>query len=68
MGVVRDCHWPLLVDGTMHPATDKRYSVVGVGFCRSRDDLVSYHRDYYDLGHLLRQIGLGETRVPLTAA
>jgi steroid delta-isomerase-like uncharacterized protein len=46
-----------LPDGTMVHATGKQFSVPGVAACRYDDDgkLLS-HRDYWDLGTVLRQV------------
>jgi steroid delta-isomerase-like uncharacterized protein len=46
-----------LPDGTMVEATGNKFSVPGVAACRYGDDgkLLS-HRDYWDLGTVLRQV------------
>ena len=49
----------LSLGATVHPATGRRYSVPGVAVCRVDDDgLVTYHRDYYDVRDLTRQVGI----------
>lgn len=50
---------PLSLGRTLHPATGRRYEVPGVAVCRSdANGLVSYHRDYYDVRDLVRQVGI----------
>lgn len=49
----------LLLDGVLYPATGRRFSVDGVGVCRADDSgLITYHKDYYDMRGLLKQLGL----------
>lgn len=50
---------PLSLGRTLHPATGRRYEVPGVAVCRSdASGLVAYHRDYYDVRDLVRQVGI----------
>lgn len=49
---------PLRVEGQVYPATGKRYAVKGVAVCTVNEEgLISLHRDYYDVGTLMHQIG-----------
>lgn len=55
-------HGPLLVDGVVHPPTNRPFSVDGAAICRVNDEgLVTYHKDYYSMRTLMKQIGLLET-------
>lgn len=50
---------PLQVGGRTYEPTGLRFDVPGVAICRTRDDgLIAYHKDYYDVATLGRQIGL----------
>lgn len=50
---------PIRIGDKVHPPTHKPYRVPGVALCRaSADGLLTYHRDYYDLLTLMRQIGI----------
>jgi len=50
---------PLKVDGRLHPATGRHFSVPGVAFCTLADDgTIAAHEDYYDLRAVLAQLGL----------
>ena len=49
----------LLLDGIVYPRTDRRFSVDGVAFCMVDEaGLVTYHKDYYDMRLVLKQLGL----------
>jgi steroid delta-isomerase-like uncharacterized protein len=50
---------PLQVEGRTYEPTGLHFDVPGVAICRTRDDgLITYHKDYYDVATLVRQIGL----------
>jgi steroid delta-isomerase-like uncharacterized protein len=50
---------PLQLGGATYEPTGLRFDVPGVAICRTREDgLVAYHKDYYDVVTLVRQIGL----------
>jgi steroid delta-isomerase-like uncharacterized protein len=50
---------PLQLGGKTYEPTGRRFDVPGVAICRTRDDgLIVYHKDYYDVATLVRQIGL----------
>ena len=49
---------PLLVDGIVHPPTNLPFSVDGAAVCRvNAEGLISYHKDYYDIRSLMKQLG-----------
>ncbi len=49
----------LRVGNDLLPATGRPFAVEGVAVCKvSKDGLVSYHKDYYNVGDLLTQLGL----------
>lgn len=53
---------PIRIHDKVFPATHKRYRVPGIALCRANaEGRITYHRDYYDLMTLMRQIGLGDT-------
>lgn len=48
---------PLSLGSELLPASGRRYAVPGIALCRSTTEgLVTYHRDYYDVRDLLRQV------------
>lgn len=50
---------PIRIHGKVYPPSHKPYRVPGAAICRARaDGLLTYHRDYYDLLTLMRQIGI----------
>ncbi|GAA1750289.1 hypothetical protein GCM10009710_32770 [Aeromicrobium alkaliterrae] len=50
---------PLSLGDQVHPATGRTYSVPGVAVCRADAcGRVTYHRDYYDVRDLARQVGI----------
>jgi steroid delta-isomerase-like uncharacterized protein len=50
---------PIRIDGIVYPATNKPYRIPGVAICRANErGELTYHRDYYDLLTLMRQIGI----------
>ena len=50
---------PLQLGSTTYEPTGLHFDVPGVAICRTRDDgLITYHKDYYDVATLVRQIGL----------
>lgn len=53
---------PIRIQGKVHAPTNRPYRVEGVAMCSaSPEGLLTLHRDYYDLGTLLRQIGIAAT-------
>jgi limonene-1,2-epoxide hydrolase len=49
---------PMAVGGKLYQPTGKPFKVAGVAVCRvAEDGRLTYHRDYYDVGTVLRQIG-----------
>lgn len=52
---------PIRIDGVVHPAAHKRYEIPGVAICRANArGEITYHRDYYDLLTLMRQLGIAK--------
>jgi len=50
---------PLQLGGKTYEPSGSRFDVPGVAVCRTGDDgLIVYHKDYYDVATLARQIGL----------
>jgi hypothetical protein len=50
---------PLMVDGVVHPPTNRSFRIDGAAMCRvDADGRVSYHKDYYDVRSMMKQLGL----------
>lgn len=50
---------PIRIEGLVHPASGLPYRIPGVAVCRADSHgKVTYHRDYYDLLTLMRQLGI----------
>lgn len=53
---------PIRIEGVTYPASNKPYEIPGVAICRANDrGQITYHRDYYDLLTLMRQLGIAPT-------
>ena len=51
---------PLLVDGVVHAPTNLPFSIDGAAVCRvDGEGRVTYHKDYYDVRSLMKQLRLG---------
>ena len=52
---------PIRIDGVVYPAAHKRYEIPGAAICRANaQGEITYHRDYYDLLTLMRQLGIAK--------
>lgn len=55
---------PIRIDGITYPASNKHYEIPGVAICRANArGEITYHRDYYDLLTLMRQLGIAPSQV-----
>jgi len=54
---------PIRIDGITYPAANKPYEIPGVAICRANArGEITYHRDYYDLLTLMRQLGIAPSQ------
>ncbi len=54
---------PIRIDGVVYPATHKAYAIAGAAVCRANaQGEITYHRDYYDLLTLMRQLGIAPAK------
>ena len=48
----------LLLDGIVYPAANRPYRIDGAAICRAdAEGRVTYHKDFYDMRSLLKQLG-----------
>lgn len=54
---------PIRIDGVVYPASNTRYEIPGAAICRANEHgEITYHRDYYDLLTLMRQLGIAPSQ------